>query len=128
LWGWGWNGEGELGNGEIAQESQPSAVMDDVKQVTAGKTHTLILKTDGSVWGCGDNILGLYWGSKEAGQYLTPIKLADDAVSIAAEYGRSYYIKSDGTLWGWGLQVLGDGSEEDQYAPVQIPLDGPSFG
>lgn len=129
LWGWGWNGEGELGNGELTEKNpDPIAVMEDVKQVAAGRYHTLILKTDGSVWGCGNNTLGLYWGSSGEQQYPTPIKLADDAVSIAAENGRSYYIKSDGTLWGWGYQILGDGSDEDQCAPVQIPLDGPSFG
>ncbi len=65
LWSWGYNGNGEMGNGTVGENgAYPTVekavkIMDDVKSVSlAGTGYSLILKKDGSIWGCGNNERG----------------------------------------------------------------------
>ena len=72
LWTWGENRYGQLGNGGTGNEldgtpannpeetwfyqTTPVKVMDDVATVNCAYTHTVAVKTDGSVWAWGQNI------------------------------------------------------------------------
>lgn len=69
LWAWGYNWDGQLGNGgkgnvvQDAGERQicqtvPVKVMDNVAAVSCGGSHTVVVKTDGSLWTCGANYYG----------------------------------------------------------------------
>ena len=59
LWGMGWNQYGELGDGTTDggtyRTNRPEQIVDSgVTAVSGGYTHTLFIKSDGSLWGMGD--------------------------------------------------------------------------
>jgi alpha-tubulin suppressor-like RCC1 family protein len=55
--GWGYNEEGQTGNGEFSESHTPAAVKDlsGVKAVSAGAYHSLALLSNGTVMGWGGN-------------------------------------------------------------------------
>lgn len=65
LWAWGKNDAGQLGDGTTADRDEPVEVWpdgtfpDDIDQIAAGESHSLVLLDDESVWA---------WGSNEFGQ------------------------------------------------------------
>ncbi|MFT3949979.1 MAG: hypothetical protein QM763_23640 [Agriterribacter sp.] len=62
LWMSGWNASGQFGNGTKAEyldfTSTPVKVMEDVHSIAGGDGFSLIIKTDGSIWGAGMNNAG----------------------------------------------------------------------
>ena len=61
LWGCGYNNWGQLGLGDTNDRTtftQITANADNIKSVYCGYNHTLILKNDYTLWGCGDNSRG----------------------------------------------------------------------
>ena len=60
LWGWGWNGDGQLGDGTMTDRKTPVRIGKDSdwKAVSAGDGYTIALKDDGSVWSWGFNAEG----------------------------------------------------------------------
>ena len=61
LWGCGLNTSGQLGLEDTNNKTtftQAIANTDDIKSVYCGYCHTIILKNDGTLWGCGANSSG----------------------------------------------------------------------
>lgn len=54
---WGYNGYGQLGNGNIMEQHSgvPVVNLSQVKQVAGGLFHSIFVKSDGTVWACGRN-------------------------------------------------------------------------
>ncbi|MCB9341330.1 MAG: HYR domain-containing protein [Lewinellaceae bacterium] len=125
LWGWGYNDDGQLGNGTYDATNVPvqSGTSNDWANVSAGFSHSLGVKTDGTLWGWGENDSGEL-GS--AGNYNPdPLQLfpGTDWVQVEAGYYVSFALKSDGTLWAWGYNgygLLGNGTTTDSNTPVQV--------
>ena len=86
----------------------PSQVMEDVSAVSAGYDTTMILKTDGTLWACGDiGPLG------DGSEYLTPVQVMEDVSAVSAGEDYTMILKTDGTLWACGSNYygqLGDGT------------------
>ena len=58
LWGTGNNYSGQLGLGDITDRkifTQITTNTDNIKEVYCGGSYTIILKNDGTLWGCGAN-------------------------------------------------------------------------
>lgn len=88
-------------------------------QVAAGNTHTLALKTDGSLWAWGLNTSGQVGDG--TGREIKVIKqIGTGFTTISTRYLRSLALKSDGSLWAWGPGPIGDGTSDTAYAPKQI--------
>ncbi len=143
IYGSGLNDCGQLGTGfdRCHQEyfTQLDYLFDyisDIKQVVCGSYHTLMLKNDGTVWGCGRNTgseLGLLPSTNH--HKLTQINISD--VKSIASYDSSFAIKNDGTLWACGTNNngqlgLGDTTHRKTFTQVNITnvkdvFCGPSY-
>ena len=56
IWAWGYNNEGQLGNGTAGTcrtIPEQVKVLSDVSAIVAGNYHSLAIKTDGTVWAWG---------------------------------------------------------------------------
>lgn len=60
LWAWGYNGDGQLGDGTTIYRRSPVQIGTDIHwaQIAAGNEHTIALKSDGSLWAWGNNFNG----------------------------------------------------------------------
>jgi len=131
LWGWGYNGSGQLGNGTKLDIKTPEQIgsENDWKEITMGTNHTLALKTDNSLWTWGFNLAGQL-GDSTTIDKPTPIRIgtSNDWCAISAGSFHSLALKTDGTLWAWGLNKdgqlgIGRTDEEIIIVPVQVGAD-----
>jgi uncharacterized protein YjdB len=115
LWAWGGNYNGQLGLGDTDAKDVPTQVGADTDWKTASaafdeyyETHSLVVKTDGSLWACGSNNAGrLGAGDYAARTTLVRVGTATDWVAVSAGNMRSLGLKSDGTIWTWGYNEFG---------------------
>jgi alpha-tubulin suppressor-like RCC1 family protein len=126
---WGYNGQGQLGNGAMADSHFPTPVqvssLSEIKAIAAGDRHCLALKDDGTVWTWGSNWYGqLGDGTKRHSPSSIQVNGLSDVTAIAAGLGHSLALKNDGTVWAWGYNddgELGDGTRQGHLTPAQIP-------
>ncbi|HEX7773742.1 MAG TPA: chitobiase/beta-hexosaminidase C-terminal domain-containing protein, partial [Pyrinomonadaceae bacterium] len=134
VWTWGSNEFGSLGIGSItpATSSRPVQVptLSGITAISAGTSHLMALKSDGTVWIWGQNSRGeLGIGTQDFNAYPLPLKVPGltNVVRIIAGDGISYAVKSDGTVFGWGTTIsgrLGDGTMTGEAitSPIELPL------
>ena len=138
VWGWGYNANGQLGNGSTGNtESRPLQVMingttplDGVTAIAAGSSHSLASKSDGTVWSWGANNNGQL-GDGTTVRKLNPVQVKISAteeltdVTAVTAGSHSLALKSDGTVWSWGYNnrgQLGDGTDVTRNRPVQVKV------
>jgi len=131
LWAMGDNEEGGLGDGTYNTTNQPEQIV--ASNVTAiavwsRSYFSLFLKSDGSLWGMGENVAGqlgngIYNTVSPYGTNQPQQIVASGVTAIAAGVGQSLFVKSDGSLWGMGYNSngqLGDGTLNSTNRPEQI--------
>jgi len=145
LWAWGNNQYWQLGLGDTTGTNRifPTqievdfdyVIFTDVAVIETGTTHSLALKTDGSLWG---------WGTNGAGQLGTGDTISAEApyqgvtdtnwfvlsgtnlTTFAAGYAHTLATKTTGTLWAWGVNNYGQlglgnsGYGTDRTTPSQV--------
>lgn len=99
----------------------------DVKCMTGGQHHTLVLKNDDKVYVIGRKEygrLGLGNITEDAKTVSLVDTLADkNIVEISCGESTSFAVTDNGEVYAWGMgsnQQLGTGSEDDEFKPVQI--------
>jgi alpha-tubulin suppressor-like RCC1 family protein len=127
LWCWGENDAGDI-TGTVLDSVEPvpdplAFAGTSTVAVAVGQLVTLVLKSDGSIWGAGDPERGqlLQTGSSVPSQ-LTPQGAVYTAISVGNLHACA--IKADGTTWCWGGNYQGQvgipGSGKDLYL-TQVP-------
>jgi alpha-tubulin suppressor-like RCC1 family protein len=136
LWASGLN-EGRIGNGSFdtvdvvpAIQIQPGTTW---KAVSAGYLYSLAIKTNGTLWGWGNNTFVWqtgFWslGDGTQNSSASPIQIGTDtdwANVFAGSFG-GMGLKTNGTLWSWGWNghgQLGIGGTTNQLVPTQVGTD-----
>jgi len=93
-----------------------------IRAVSAGVYHTMFLKTDGTLWGMGNNGDGRL-GDGTLTNRVTPVQVASGVMSVSAGSSHTMILKTDGSLWGVGSNFagqLGDGTLTNRATPVRV--------
>jgi len=136
LWTWGYNGQGQIGQGIIgtfANRSSPvqtSVGGTDWAQVSAGEEFIGAIKTDGSLWMWGGNGSGRHGDGTINTTKSSPVQTVpgNDWSQISCGKSHTGAIKTDGSLWMWGDNASGalgdDAGTADKSSPVQTASGG----
>ena len=146
LWGWGYNGEGQLAQNNTTSYSSPVQIPGEdwggarfqtaspgntFGQLNAGNQSGLITKTDGSLWWLGG--LDFNYGTSGLNSiidYSSPVQVGSDTNwGVGVGQLVSMSCKTDGTLWSWGRNDYGQlglntaGPTIRYSSPTQIGTD-----
>ncbi|MGA2683706.1 MAG: hypothetical protein ABSF51_01510 [Verrucomicrobiota bacterium] len=136
LWAMGYDFFGQLGDsnsqystGIIQQKTYQEIVSSNVTAITAGLNASLFIKSDGSLWGMGNNGAGQLGPNADPYAQDVPIEIVASNVTAVAE-GNTFtlFIESDGSLWGMGENPYGQlglgpayvGEHNGTHVPLQI--------
>lgn len=108
VWAWGDNAYGQLGDGTTADKAAPVRVrgLTGVSAVACGRgSHSLALKSDGTVWAWGRNTSGQLGDGTLVSRY-TPVRAQGltGVIDITSGVENSYAVRSDYTVWRWGKE------------------------
>jgi alpha-tubulin suppressor-like RCC1 family protein len=93
-----------------------------VQSVAGGGNHSMFLKSDNTLWACGDNSVGQLGDSTTIERH-SPVQIMTGVQSVAAGGSHSLILKTNGTLWACGSNgngQLGTGNEDNRLKPVKI--------
>lgn len=132
VWAWGFNGDGELGNGTMTSSPVPVQVtgLSHVTSISAGDESSLATRTNGittitSVWAWGNNFLGQL-GDGTLTDHLTPEQVTGIntpyLASISAGFNFAVVLGTDGSVWGWGDDRSGQLGNSPASNPVTQPV------
>jgi len=137
LWVWGLNSYGQVGDGTISGrytgeyiaegvpgfiifhpgQLTPVKIMDDVAEVSAGGSHTMAIKTDGSLWAWGANHAGQLGDGTTIDQH-TPLRIIDSVIisepestsvhSVVTARPSSHLVLVDGESISFQAFLVGD--------------------
>ena len=139
LWSWGSNGQGQLGigvayaAGNYQHRSSPVQVgtLATWAEVGVGRTSSVAVKTDGTLWSWGQNHRGQL-GLLDTTYRSSPVQVGTLATWSKVGGGKhaAFAVKTDGTLWAWGNNDSGHLGLGDAYvsssnrkcrsSPVQV--------
>lgn len=125
---WGWNEDGQLGNGSTRTPRQRSPVaiagLEGATLLRAGYAHSCALRSDGTVHCWGQNTHGQL-GDGTTLARLAPVPVAGlvDATTLAMGANHGCALVAGGRVWCWGGNAagqLGDGTTEARASPVEV--------
>jgi alpha-tubulin suppressor-like RCC1 family protein len=120
-WAWGSNFQGQLGDGTTTDQSSPVSVIGgftDWCQVSAGSSHSLGVRTNGTAWAWGFNGQGRL-GDGTTTERSSPVSVVGgftDWCQVSAGGDHSFGLRANGTIWAWG--------ENDDTTLDTIGVDG----
>jgi alpha-tubulin suppressor-like RCC1 family protein len=138
VWAWGYNGNGQLGNGAVSASSTTSPAqvvgqtvgtfLTGITAVAAGNAHSLALQGNGQVWAWGVDTSGQVGLAGALGtNVVRPAPVLANMAAVAAGEFHSLALGQDGTVWAWGSNDYGEigsgtpASGAKVATPVQVP-------
>ena len=125
---WGYNDDGELGNGTTTDSSTPvqASGIVNASSITAGGFHACAVLSAGTVKCWGDNEVGqLGNGTTTKGSTPTPVQVSGitNATHVSAGYAHTCALLAGGTVECWGLNdsgQLGNGTKTNSSTPIEV--------
>jgi len=129
FWSWGANGSGQVGDGTSYPTPYPSSPVQigsltNWYKVSGSNAFVLSIKTDGTLWGWGNNGYGQL-GIGNTGSRSSPVQVGalTNWSNLSTGNDSCMAVKTDGTLWGWGnnnVGALGLGNTTYYSSPKQV--------
>ena len=132
IWGTGSNWYGQLGTGNIANISSLTVMINTTgktpKYVSCGQNHTMVLMTDGTIWGTGYNLYG------QLGNYTTDNKLSltqlyipittpvKTPTYVSCGGNHTIVLMTDGTIYGTGYNLYGQLGTDSSSNKLSLTL------
>jgi VCBS repeat-containing protein len=134
VYSWGYNSNGELGNGANATSTLPVAVSalasETVVAVAAGANFSLALTDDGKVYAWGYNLFGQLGIGTNANSNV-PVEVSALAgkrvVAISAGGGFALALTGDGAVYAWGQNLFGQLGNGTNVGTVTTPAQVTGF-
>jgi alpha-tubulin suppressor-like RCC1 family protein len=133
---WGLRHAGQLGDGQISQNSiayEPVDVIgepDGLQAIASGAHHTCVITATGGLLCWGDNDYGqLGNGSQSDSAVPVPVTgMSSDVIQVVGGERHTCALKDDGTVWCWGdgqYGQVGNRSTAGSSVPVQVDFTVP---
>jgi alpha-tubulin suppressor-like RCC1 family protein len=138
---WGYDGNGQLGDGHLHRSSDVPVQVDlrlPVTRVAQGGSiwdngQTLVMLSNGSLWAWGDNRAGQL-GDGSSGMRPSPVQFHPPAgvtyQGLATGSATSYGVSTTGTVYAWGVShvgQVGDGYTSTAMNPVPVATGASSI-
>lgn len=127
---WGENYGGQCGNGTNTYQLPAGDYtgLTNVIQAEGGRTFTMVLKSDGTVYDWGQANTGELGNGVYGSNLYTPFQVGiTNVLQISAGINFALALKRDGTIWGWGNNFygqLGDSTQSDRNTPHSTKFPG----
>ena len=105
LYVWGYNVYGQLGTNTIDTTNTPVQItnVSGIKEISAGRSHSMLLTKSGKVYATGLNSLGQFGNNSTENQVeFTLVDTINNVNTLVAGNTYSMAIKEDGSVWAWG--------------------------
>jgi len=151
VWAWGWNEDGQLGDGSTDEIPNPVQVkggemgtdfLQDISAISAGKSgeHSLAVDVNGLTYAWGRNNEGQLGDANYPNDSLTPVKVhggamettyLEDIIAISAGEQHSMALDPNGFVYTWGDNAyrsgggkgkLGIGDEYSNYKETPVKV------
>ena len=128
LWTWGGNWQNQMGSnrsGNFNPNPPTQQTGSNWSKLYVGSDHGLGIKTDGTLWGWGNNSRSQLTNSMGSYASITQIGNSTTWADIGTSQYETVGLKTDGTIWGWGKNtdgMLGLNGSINNYinSPTQI--------
>jgi alpha-tubulin suppressor-like RCC1 family protein len=137
VWAWGYNAQGQLGDGTTAQYNLPIQVkgpnemgwLTDIIAVAAGNQHSVALSGDGHVLTWGGNTYGQLGNGTFESSFIPIYVLNDDnlpfenVIAIASGTNHVLLLTENNDLWAWGKNEngqLADNTPTAYNRPIHV--------
>lgn len=126
LWGAGRNSSGQIGDGTTTNRgplTQVGAGTYWAKLGTSYRNTIHAIRTDGTLWGWGNNNNAPIGNGTTSGSYCSPVQIGSDTDWESCSTGsyNGLAIKTGGTLWTWGLNNTGACGLGNTTSPISEP-------
>lgn len=126
VWGTGASAYGNMGDNASPSYSEPTplkvSVVSCMKAVSTSSLAVMGLRSDGTLWGWGNNFLGQLGIGTQSAAHPTPTQLDLTQVRVVSmAFSHGIALREDGSVWTWGVGnggKLGTGTEASSKIPV----------
>ncbi len=130
MWAWGYNSYGQIGDNSnsLTDRSSPVSVVGgftDWCQASAGRHHSVAVRSLGSSWAWGRNQFGQL-GDNTTTNQSSPVSVVGGFTNwcqVSAGGSHNVAVRTVGSAWAWGSNTsggLGDNTATNQSSPVSV--------